>query len=73
MSTNINNTQVNDVVDKKRYLDSNSNLSNDRDKYPQLVVTLDIKIGKKVWVAYYSGMTCLWDSRAPNNIVKEKK
>ena len=47
MSTNINNTQVNDVVDKKRYLDSNSNLSNDRDKYPQPVVTLDIKIGKE--------------------------
>ena len=51
--------------------DSNFILANYNIKYPQPIMTIDLKKGNKLCVAYDSGLKCLWDSVFYNGMVKE--
>ena len=67
---NATHDKVNIVIVNEPKIDSNSSLSNGNIKYTQLVLSFDVKKGKKECVEYYSGLRCLFDSGASDSTTK---
>ena len=71
MSINLNDNQLNYIVNNELKFDSNSRLYK-QINYPQPVVNFGFRTGKKIWVAYVYGITCMWGIGASYSIIKRK-
>ena len=65
------NDQYNDAIDNDLTLDNSSFSLYSGTSDPLLLVTVSLQGGKKHIATIVSGLTCLWDSRATNIMMKK--
>ena len=69
---NTNKDQLNDAIYNEPTFDTSRFNSSSGTRDPLLLVTVTLRGGKKLRATIFSGITCLWGSKANNSMINQK-